>query len=72
MTATHLRSVQSAAGDAASLTDRLTALVALVQTWWRRAQQRHELAELSDAQLRDVGLTRYTVAREAAKSFWLE
>ena len=37
---------------------------------WERARQRRALACLSDALLRDIGLTRRQVERENAKSFW--
>ena len=46
----------------------------LVATWVRRclarAVERRELAELSDWQLRDIGLTRTDVALEVRKRFW--
>lgn len=35
-----------------------------------RARQRRALGGLSDAMLRDIGLTRGDVARETAKPFW--
>lgn len=35
-----------------------------------RSRQRRALAELSDARLRDLGLTRHDVRREVAKPFW--
>jgi len=43
----------------------------LLRTWIKRARQRHELADLSDAQLRDVGLNRYMVQHEIEKPFWM-
>jgi len=73
MTATQLRSVRLAAPDAhvaASPVDHLSRLIARLQTFWQRAQQRHELAQLNDEQLRDVGLDRRTVEREWRKPFW--
>lgn len=33
-------------------------------------KQRRALAQLSDALLRDLGITRAQAAREAARSFW--
>jgi uncharacterized protein YjiS (DUF1127 family) len=39
--------------------------------WRRRAQARHELQNLSDATLRDLGLTRGDAARESNKPFWM-
>ena len=37
---------------------------------WDRARQRHHLLQLDDRLLKDVGLTRADVEREAAKPFW--
>jgi uncharacterized protein YjiS (DUF1127 family) len=42
----------------------------LVQ-WRRRALARQELQGLSDAALRDLGLTRCDAARETSKPFWM-
>ncbi len=42
----------------------------LLSTWPERLRQRDRLAELTDAQLRDVGLTRADVRRETEKPFW--
>ncbi|MCB1773104.1 MAG: DUF1127 domain-containing protein [Gammaproteobacteria bacterium] len=39
-------------------------------TWWQRARQRRQLAEMEDWQLRDIGLARETAQREAARPFW--
>ena len=53
---------------------RLSILVATVQhlaaEWRRRARSRAELAQMSDHDLRDIGLTRAEVAHESAKPFW--
>lgn len=38
--------------------------------WYQRAQTRFELESLTEEQLRDVGLDRDDVRREAAKPFW--
>jgi len=38
--------------------------------WQRRATMRHALREMDDRMLRDIGLTRRQVDREANKSFW--
>ena len=54
----------------------LTAPVRLgtLMKWLRRAygvsRQRRELATLSNAALRDMGLSREAALREAAKPFW--
>ncbi len=44
--------------------------VATALGWWDRARQRHHLLQLDDRLLKDVGLTRAGVEREAAKPFW--
>ena len=53
---------------------RLSLLVAAVQhlatEWLRRARSRAELAQMSDLDLLDIGITRAEVACEAAKPFW--
>ena len=38
--------------------------------WQQRASERADLARLTDFQLKDVGLTRSDVEREASKPFW--
>jgi uncharacterized protein YjiS (DUF1127 family) len=42
-----------------------------LEQWRRRARARHELQGLSDATLRDLGLTRCDAAGESAKPFWM-
>jgi uncharacterized protein YjiS (DUF1127 family) len=39
--------------------------------WQRRARSRQELHGLSEATLRDIGITRCDVQREANKPFWM-
>jgi uncharacterized protein YjiS (DUF1127 family) len=39
-------------------------------TWRDRARQRRELAQWSERDLHDVGLSRSDVAHEAEKPFW--
>ena len=38
--------------------------------WAERSEQRHQLAELNDHMLRDIGLSRVDVMAEATKPFW--
>jgi uncharacterized protein YjiS (DUF1127 family) len=52
------------------VTGRLGPGAALPFAWLRRLRDRHELARLDDAQLRDVGLNAEAVRRESAKPFW--
>jgi uncharacterized protein YjiS (DUF1127 family) len=39
--------------------------------WRRRARSRSELMNLSDADLRDIGLSRCSTDIEASKPFWM-
>jgi uncharacterized protein YjiS (DUF1127 family) len=43
---------------------------ALVREWWRRSRTRREITELSERQLRDIGLTRFDAGVESRKHFW--
>ena len=53
---------------------RLRLLVAAVQylaaEWRQRARGRMMLSQLSDRDLRDIGITRAEAAHESAKPFW--
>ena len=42
-----------------------------VTEWHRRARSRRELEGLSDATLRDIGITRCDAHREMNKPFWM-
>ena len=42
-----------------------------VTEWQRRARSRRELEGLSDATLRDIGITRCDAHREMNKPFWM-
>jgi uncharacterized protein YjiS (DUF1127 family) len=54
-----------------TLPGRLARLGLLIMTWLWRVRLRRELWQLSDEQLRDVGLTREMIRREAEKPFWM-
>jgi uncharacterized protein YjiS (DUF1127 family) len=71
MTVVHYRSVPRVAARPESPSRRLARFIVLLRTWIKRARQRHELADLNDAQLRDVGLNRNTIQREIEKPFWM-
>jgi len=62
------------AGPAANLPGgavrRGTGVLEVVGRWLWRASYRGELQHLTDHQLRDMGLDRDAVHREAAKPFW--
>lgn len=51
----------------AALLDRL---LGTVIAWDSRARERAQLAEMDDARLDDIGLTRERALAEAAKPFW--
>lgn len=42
----------------------------LALTWRHNAVTRHQLAQLDDEQLHDIGITRQDALREAARPFW--
>src|SRR5262249_1572229 len=42
----------------------------VVAAWRHRTRTRHELANLSDRQLRDIGLSRFGASFESSKPFW--
>lgn len=42
-----------------------------ISEWQRRLHSRRELDALSDATLRDIGITRCDVHREMNKPFWM-
>ncbi len=44
----------------------------VVRLWYQRDRQRHELARLSPAMLKDIGLSRSDALEEYAKPFWKE
>ena len=45
-------------------------LLARVIVTYVRQRQRHDLAQLDDRMLRDIGLSRVDAEREATKPFW--
>ena len=49
---------------------RRNRLLDLLLLWQGRATQRYHLAQLDDAMLKDIGLSRADADREAAKPFW--
>ncbi len=51
-------------------TGPLTGLLKLVNFWIDVAKQRRALAEMSDEQLRDIGIARHQAQAEAARPFW--
>lgn len=51
-------------------TETLIALFDRLAEWQQLARQRRELRQMSDRELKDVGLSRADAEREAAKPFW--
>jgi len=43
----------------------------LLDIWWERRTARLRLAEMSDHNLQDIGLTREDALKEAEKPFWM-
>lgn len=44
--------------------------VGLVLTWQQRARERRQLASMDEYGLKDIGLTKVDIMREADKPFW--
>ncbi len=44
----------------------------LLRIWWRRWQEREQLARLTERDLRDLGQSRSTIYAELRKPFWRE
>lgn len=47
-------------------------LSAILKRWHSRWQTRRTLSRLSDASLKDIGLSRAAAEREANKPFWIQ
>jgi len=57
---------------AARLADKLVgAVMTRIFAWQDRARERHRMKALSDAMLRDIGVSRADIDRECRKPFWL-
>lgn len=41
-----------------------------LRRWWQLAEQRHRLAQLDEAALKDLGLSRADVLQESERPFW--
>jgi uncharacterized protein YjiS (DUF1127 family) len=54
----------------ASLSRLFLQLVSGLVAWQERAQQRLALAEMTDRDLQDIGLSRDDIERETAKPLW--
>jgi len=61
-------------GSGRRYADRLVRVATIWMTtllvWQDRANQRHQLGELSDFMLRDIGISPELARSEAAKPFW--
>ena len=57
-------------GLAAGISAAATAIVGTLLAWQERSRQRHQLRGLSGHLLKDLGLDRADVSREASKPFW--
>ncbi|SDJ74586.1 Uncharacterized conserved protein YjiS, DUF1127 family [Pseudomonas delhiensis] len=47
-------------------------LLGRIRRWRELARQREQLASLSDAALKDIGLSRADILQEAEKPFWID
>lgn len=56
--------------EAISLLHRAQRLLRQLRRWKTLYDQRHQLASLSDAMLKDIGLSRADAEREASRPFW--
>ena len=56
--------------DHGSLGVAIQSLIAALEEWWVRGQQRRALGRLDDRLLKDIGLTRADVEHELSKPFW--
>jgi uncharacterized protein YjiS (DUF1127 family) len=61
---------QGARRGARAADKAVVALVTAVLVWQERARDRHRMNALSDFMLRDMGLSRADIEREARKPFW--
>jgi uncharacterized protein YjiS (DUF1127 family) len=52
------------------LRDVFRRVMCRLRLWRRRAAESHELAALSDRELRDMGISRYDAAHAAKQAFW--
>ena len=67
-------SVKHPLHDISLILEKVTAqtlkLMKAVGTWMKRVNERNMLSQLSDSQLKDIGLTRSDVFQEIRKPFW--
>ena len=54
----------------AEFREMLLAVPLALSTWYQRAQQRHDLANLSSFPLEDLGITEAQRSAEVSKPFW--
>lgn len=62
--------VSQAAARAFSLRALLVQLSARALRWLELARQRRELAQMSEAALKDIGLSRADIMQETERHFW--
>ncbi len=55
-------------GDNFTLTNG--GLISVMQRWARTSKQRRDLGQLSEHQLKDIGITPDSVKQETTKPFW--
>lgn len=60
----------AATGHMASQESLAVRFFDMLATWFERSRERRLLAQMGEAQLKDVGITRADIDTEAAKPFW--
>jgi uncharacterized protein YjiS (DUF1127 family) len=53
-----------------SLGERLESFTEVLAAWASRSRERRLLAQMSDAELKDIGVSRYDAIMEIRKPFW--
>ena len=67
---TIVRTDRPAGGAASGFEAAMSSIWRMFLSWSARSRQRHALAALDDAMLKDIGLSRADIEFEAAKPFW--
>lgn len=52
------------------VSEHIHRVMEIVAIWQQRLDSRHQLAQLNDRELQDIGLTRSDVWQEVSKPFW--
>jgi uncharacterized protein YjiS (DUF1127 family) len=58
------------APSATSRNELIRPVYNVYRVWRTRSEERRQLAEMSEQEMRDIGVTRWDVIREINKPFW--